>query len=134
MESCNSVSTSIENRVELRKNKVGNVNPTYFKKLSRSLRYLICTRPDILHGVGLINRYMETPDQSHLNAVKRILCYIKGTINECMFYTLSKNFNLVDYSDNNWSRDLDERKSSTLFVCLFVCLFFNGRYIFHMVI
>jgi len=38
MKSCNSVSTPVENRVELRKNKVGNVNPTYFKKLSRKLK------------------------------------------------------------------------------------------------
>jgi hypothetical protein len=42
---------------------------------------------------------METPDQSHLNAAKRILYYIKGTMNEGIFYTSSKNFNLVGYSD-----------------------------------
>jgi hypothetical protein len=71
---------------------------------------------------------METPDQSHLNAAKRILRYIKGTINEGMFYTSSTNFNLVGYSDSDWGRDLDERKSTTGFV------FFHGRYIFHMVI
>jgi hypothetical protein len=59
---------------------------------------------------------METPDQSHLNAAKRILRYIKGTINEGMFYTSSKNFNLVGYSDSDWGRDLDERKSTTGFV------------------
>jgi len=72
MESCNPVSTPVENGVELRKSKVGNVDPTYFKSLVGSLRYLTCTRPDILYGVGLINRYMEIPDQSHLNAAKRI--------------------------------------------------------------
>jgi hypothetical protein len=128
MESCNSVSTPVENGVELKKSKVGNVDPTYFKSLVGSLRYLTCTRPDILYGVGLISRYMETPDQSHLNAAKRILRYIKGTINEGMFYTSSTNFNLVGYSDSDWGRDLDERKSTTGFV------FFHGRYIFHMVI
>ena len=116
MKSCNLVSTLVENEVELRKSRVGNVDPTYFKSLVGNLRYLICTRPDILYGVRLISRYMETPDQSHLNATKRILRYIKGTINEGMFYTLSKNFNLVGYSDSEWGRDLDERKSTTGFV------------------
>ena len=53
---------------------------------------------------------METPDQSHLNAAKRILRYIKGTMNEGMLYTSSKDFNLI------WGRDLDERKSTTGFV------------------
>jgi hypothetical protein len=116
MESYNPVSTSVENGVELRKSKVGNVDPTYFKSLVGSLRYLTCTRPDILYGVGLISRYMETPDQSHLNAAKRILRYIKGNINEGMFNTSSTNFNLVGYSDSDWGRDLDERKSTTGFV------------------
>jgi len=116
MESCNPVSTPVENGVELRKSKVGNVNPTYFKSLVGSLRYLTCTRPDILYGVGLISRYIETPDQSQLNAAKRILRYIKGTINEGMFYTSSTNFNLTSYSDSDWGRNLDERKSTTGFV------------------
>jgi hypothetical protein len=70
---------------------------------------------------------METLDQSHLNATKRILCYIKGTINEGMSYTSSKNFNLIGYSDSDWGRDLNEMKSTTRF-------FFYMRYIFHMVI
>jgi hypothetical protein len=33
-----------------------------------------------------------------------------------MFYTSSTNFNLVGYSDSDWGRDLDERKSTTRFV------------------
>jgi hypothetical protein len=77
MESCNLVITLIENGVELRKCKIGNVDPTYFKSLVGSLRYLTCTRPNILYGVGLINRYIETLDQSHLNATKKVLRYIK---------------------------------------------------------
>ena len=87
MESCNPVSTPIKNEVELRKSKVENIDPTYFKNLLGSLRYLTCTRSDIFYGVGLISRYMETLDQSHLNAAKRILHYIKGMISEGMFYT-----------------------------------------------
>jgi len=97
--------------VELRKSKVGNVDPTYIKNLVESLRYLTCTRPNIFYGVGLINRYMDIPDQFHLNTTKRILRDIKGTINEGMFYASSKNFNSVGYSDNDWGRDQDERKS-----------------------
>ena len=116
MKSCNPVSTPVENGVEVRKSKVENFDPTYFKSLVKSLRYLTCTRPNILYGVGLISRYMETPDQSHLNTAKRILRYIKGTINEGMFYTSSNTFNLVGYSDSDWGRDLDEKKGTTRFV------------------
>jgi hypothetical protein len=44
MESCNPVSTPVENGVELRKSKVGNVDPTYFKSLVGSLS-LVCFIP-----------------------------------------------------------------------------------------
>ncbi|KAK0589362.1 hypothetical protein LWI29_013222 [Acer saccharum] len=113
MEKCNPVTTPVETGLELRKNERGDVDPTYFKSLVGSLRYLTCTRSDILYGVGLVSRYMETPDQSHLNAAKRILRYIKGTINDGILYTKCEDCRLIGYSDSDWGRDLDERKSTT---------------------
>ncbi|KAG6512606.1 hypothetical protein ZIOFF_030731 [Zingiber officinale] len=53
------------------------VIPTFFKSLVGSLRYLTCTRPDILYAVGLVSRYMEDPTTTHLKIAKRILRYIK---------------------------------------------------------
>lgn len=116
MEKCNQVTTPVESGLELRKNEDGDVDPTYFKSLVGSLRYLTCTRPDILYGVGLISRYMETPDQSHLNAAKRILRYLKGTIDEGLSYTPTNEFELIGYSDSDWGRDVDERKSTSGYV------------------
>ena len=101
MPNCNSVSTPVETRLELKKNEQGDVDPTYFKSLIGSLRYLTCTKLDILYGVGLISRYMETLDQSHLNVAKRILRYIKGTINDGLFYTKIEDFKLIGYLDND---------------------------------
>ncbi|KAL7195843.1 hypothetical protein ACSBR1_035972 [Camellia fascicularis] len=101
MEICNSVTRPVETGLELRKNKQGDVDPTYFKSLIGSLRYLTCTRPYILYRVRLVSRYMETTDQSHLNAAKRILRHIKGTIDAKLFYTRSQEFRLIGYSDSN---------------------------------
>ncbi|XP_028056772.1 uncharacterized protein LOC114260782 [Camellia sinensis] len=100
------------------------MDPTYFKSLAGSLRYLTCTRLDILYGVGLISRYMETPDQSHLYAVKRILRYIKVTIDDGLFYKPTDNFSLVSHSDSDWGHELDERKSTIGFA------FFMGNTVF----
>jgi hypothetical protein len=48
--------------VKAKKNEEGErVDPTIFKSLVGSLRYLTCTRPNIFYGVGLISRYMESP-------------------------------------------------------------------------
>lgn len=61
---------------------------TYFKSLDRSLWYLTCIRSDIFYGVGLISKYLEVLDHSHLNDANRILCYIKGTINDGLIYSI----------------------------------------------
>ncbi|XP_028064792.1 uncharacterized protein LOC114267909 [Camellia sinensis] len=112
----NPVNTAVDSGVELKKGtKASDVDPTYYKSLVGSLRYLTCARPDMLYGVRPISRYMETPNQSHLYAAMRILRYIKGTINDGLFYKSTDNFSFVGYSDSDWVRDLDERKSTTEF-------------------
>jgi hypothetical protein len=47
--------------VKAKKNEGEQVDPTIFKSLVGSSRYLTCTRPDIFYGVGLISHYMESP-------------------------------------------------------------------------
>lgn len=42
-----------------------------------------------------------------------ILCYIKGTLNDGLFNSSNHDLKLVGYSDSDWGRDLDERKSTT---------------------
>ena len=117
MNECQPVSTPVECGTKLSKHEEGEtVDPTYFKSLVGSLRYLTCTRPDILFGVGLISRYMETPTTTHLKAARRILRYVKGTIDYGLFYSVSNSFKLVGYSDSDWGGDLDDRKSTSGFV------------------
>ena len=61
-----SIMTLVEEKLKLTKVGTGGyVNPTYFKSLVGSLRYLMFTRPDINFAVGLISRFMENPLQSH---------------------------------------------------------------------
>lgn len=62
------------------------VNSTGFKCLIGGLRYLVHPRPDIAYSVGIISRFMERPTVMHLNATKRILRYIKGTIDYGLIY------------------------------------------------
>jgi hypothetical protein len=50
--------------------KIKKINFTTFKSLVRSLRYLTCTRPDILYGVRLVSRFMETLTMTHIKSLK----------------------------------------------------------------
>ncbi|KAK2446248.1 putative mitochondrial protein [Trifolium repens] len=79
MDDANPVSTPMECGIKLSKHDEGErVDPSLFKSLVGSLRYLTCTRSDILYAVGVVSRYMEHPTTTHLKAAKRILRYIKA--------------------------------------------------------
>jgi hypothetical protein len=45
------------------------INSTTFKSLVGSLRYFTCTHPDIVFGVGLMSRFIETPTMTHFKAL-----------------------------------------------------------------
>ena len=86
IKNCNAVNTPIAMDLKLTREREGKIiDPTLFRSLIGSLRYLPITRPDIVYSVGLLSRYMEKPKESHWLATKRILRYIKGTVN-LVFY------------------------------------------------
>ncbi|XP_028110771.1 uncharacterized protein LOC114309257 [Camellia sinensis] len=114
---CKPINTPVECGVKLTKHEDGeNVDATLFKSLVRSLRYLTCIRLDILFGVGLVSRFMEAPTMTHFKATKRILCYVKGTIDFGLSYSSSNEYKLVSYCDSDWARNLDDKKNTTGFV------------------
>ncbi|KAH9687903.1 hypothetical protein KPL70_014941 [Citrus sinensis] len=117
MNDCKPISTPVECGVKLSKYDEGeDIDPTFFKSLVGSLRYLTCTRPNILYAVGLVSRYMENPKTTHFKVAKRILRYINGTTNFDLLYSFSNDYKLVGYSDSDWGGDVDDRKSTTGFV------------------
>ncbi|KAL0649156.1 hypothetical protein Bca4012_091847 [Brassica carinata] len=59
---------------------------------------------------------MEHPTTTHFKAAKRILRYIKGTINFGLYYSISEDYRLIGYSDSDWGGDVDDRKSISGFV------------------
>ena len=59
------------------------------------------TRPDIMHVVSLISRFMERPKEAHWQAAKRILRYVKGTKKYGILYTTSECSDLIGYTDSD---------------------------------
>ena len=92
------------------------MDSTLFKSLIESLRYLTCTRPDILFAVGVVSCFMEAPTSTHLKVAKRIIRYLKGIIDLGLFYSSSDNFNLMGYCVSDYAVDVDDRKSTSGFV------------------
>lgn len=89
------------------------VDVTHFKSIVGGLRYLVHTRPDIAFSVGIISRFMETPTSVHLNAAKRIMRYVKGTLDYGLTYAEGSGNNLLTgYSDSDLAGHVDDRKST----------------------
>ena len=123
MEHCNASITPCEARVQLSKSdEEDDVDPTLYRSLIGSLRYLCNTRPDLAFSVGIASRFMERPKVSHLAAVKRILRYVKGTLGCRILFPASdtgRKCNLLGYTDSNWCGDKDDRKSTAGYIFMF---------------
>ena len=55
-------------------------NVPYLSAIGSLTYAMLCTRPDICHAVGMASRYQSNPGQEHRKAIKRILRFLKGTI------------------------------------------------------
>uniref|UniRef100_A0A2N9F1H2 Reverse transcriptase Ty1/copia-type domain-containing protein n=1 Tax=Fagus sylvatica TaxID=28930 RepID=A0A2N9F1H2_FAGSY len=95
------------------------LDPTSYRSAVSSLQYLSLTRPDIAFAVSKVCQFMANPTEDHWSAVKRILRYLKHTINHCLFLHRDTTFTLQAFSDANWASCPDDRRSTTGY-CLYL--------------
>ncbi|GJW30686.1 retrovirus-related pol polyprotein from transposon TNT 1-94 [Tanacetum coccineum] len=97
---CDSVDTPMVEKNKLDTDLQGTpVDATHYRGMIRSLMYPMSSRPDLIYAVCLCARYQAKPTENHLNAVKRIFRYIKGTINMGLWYSKEIGMSLSAYSD-----------------------------------
>ncbi|KAK2398342.1 putative mitochondrial protein [Trifolium repens] len=98
------------------------VDPTLFRQMIGSLRYLCNSRPDICYAVSVISKFMNSPKKSHMTAAKRILRYVKGTLKLGLLFPTGSNDDsaeLKSYSDSDWGGDKTDRRSTSGYVMIF---------------
>jgi hypothetical protein len=71
------------------------------------------SRPDLCAAVAMVSRYVHNPGPKHWQAVKRILRYIKGTLDHGVILGGKEPITLQGYSDSDWANDIDSRRSRT---------------------
>ncbi|GJZ64055.1 retrovirus-related pol polyprotein from transposon TNT 1-94 [Tanacetum coccineum] len=89
------------------------VDATLYRGMIGSLMYLTSSRPDLIYAVCLCARYQAKPTEKHLNAVKRIFQYLKGTINMGLWYSKDTGMSLTAYSDADHAGCQDTRRSTS---------------------
>jgi hypothetical protein len=115
MADCKAVATPMEERLRLSHDSTAEeVDATLYRRIVGSLRYLIHTRLDLTYTVGYVSRFLERPTEEHLQAVKKILRYIAGTLQYGLRYGRQTGMTrLVGYCDSDLADDIDMRKSTT---------------------
>lgn len=84
-----------------------------YRELLGSLMYLAQgTRPDIAHAVSALSQWNTCFRKIHWRCAKRILRYLKGTINHGLHYSKSGQ-SLTGYADADWGNCAIDRKSYT---------------------
>ncbi|GKB81436.1 ribonuclease H-like domain-containing protein [Tanacetum coccineum] len=92
---------------------------TLYRSLAGSLQYLTFTRPDISYAVQQVCLYMHDPWEPHFLALKRILRYVRGTLDYGLQLFSSSTTNLVAYSDADWAGCPTTRRSTSGY-CVFL--------------
>lgn len=87
----NPVAVPMDNHQELSvsvhgKQESGGVRTPYREAVGSLIYLAIGTRPDIAFTLSTVSQYLESPDKIHWNAVKRILKYLKGTVDYGLFF------------------------------------------------
>ena len=89
------------------------ISTTIYKSILGKLRYLTHTRPDLMFSIGFLSRFMENSSVEHLKTAKRVMRYVKGTLNYGLKYKRRKVSELIGYSDSYYARDHMDRKSTS---------------------
>ncbi|WJZ85526.1 hypothetical protein VitviT2T_005054 [Vitis vinifera] len=73
--------------------------------------YLAHTRPDLAYALSVVSQYMHNPGEQHMNAVMRILRYLKNAPRNRILFTKNVNHQSIEvYTDANWVGAVDDRR------------------------
>lgn len=84
-----------------------------YQRIVGKLIYLSHTRPDIAYSVGVVSQFMHQPQISHMEAVLRIIRYLKGTPGHGVLFKANGHLETQVYTDADWAGDKGNRRSTS---------------------
>ena len=92
---------------------------TYYRQIIGALQYLNMTRPDLSFAINKLSQFMHQPTTTHLQHLKRLLRYLKSTINHGLFLQKPSSFTLFTFSNADWGGNLDDKTSTSAYISFF---------------
>ncbi|KHJ32504.1 putative effector [Erysiphe necator] len=88
------------------------IDPREFSMIIGSLMFaMVYTRPDIAFALGRLSQYMKEPTKKHGYALKKLMRYLRYTVDYRLRFSPKETVTLVVYSDADWATDKVDRKS-----------------------
>ena len=88
-----------------------------YRGLIGGLLYLsVATRPDIAWITSKLSQFLQAPNTAHVTAAKRVLRYLKGTLDWKLTYRKVNDAKLVGFCDSDWGSSPDDRRSTSAYV------------------
>ncbi|GJS22485.1 putative reverse transcriptase domain-containing protein [Tanacetum coccineum] len=119
MANCNPTRTPVDTESKLGSDGDPISDPTLYRSLAGGLQYLTFTRPDISYAVQQVCLHMHDPREPHLAALKRVLRYVRGTLDFGLQLYASITGSLVAYTDADWAGCPTTRRSTSGY-CVFL--------------
>jgi hypothetical protein len=94
-------------------------DPTLYRSTIGALQYLCITRPDISYCVNKLSQFMQNPTELHWQATKRLLRYLKQTVQYGLQFRKSTTNAIHAFSDADWAGSRDDRRSTRGY-CIFL--------------
>jgi len=91
-----------------------------YKSAIGALMYaMLGTRPDIAYAITALSQFSSNPGEKHWKAVKRLIRYLRGTIDYKITYGGARQKGaMIAYCDSDWGQNHDDRRSVTGYVFL----------------
>ena len=124
MNDCRPIGTPLEENFKISKNDCPQegseeqlrMRKTNFRSWIGCLNYLaLSSRPDICFAAIALSSFVESPGEVHWKSDKRILRYLRETMNQTLTFREIQNLDLLNFSDADWAGNIDNRRSTSGF-------------------
>ncbi|BBH02498.1 ABC-2 type transporter family protein [Prunus dulcis] len=114
MVDCKLVDTPIIHNHHLREypNQVP-TNKERYQRLVGILIYLSHAQPDIAYAVSVVSQFIHSLSEDHMNAVIRILRYLKSALGKGLMFSKHGHLNIDGYTYVDWAGSITDRKSTS---------------------
>lgn len=124
MVDCNPVTTPMDSNQKLSKNmspqsssEREEMSSIPYRELVGGLVYISQgTRPDISFAVNALSIFNDNPGRAHWTAAKRVLRYLKATIDAKLQYSMEGRTDFTAFCDADWASNIDDRRSCSGYV------------------